>query len=83
MRRFKCSYLFSEHSDIEFFPLKTKGGEYRVFQYINISNYVTTSVFIKDQMSGLSFDLGKKDILDGKVAFRQSCLACNLIAQSL
>jgi hypothetical protein len=73
-----CEYLFTEQAD-----LNTNNsfmtGPYRLFWFREQWTILTTTIYIKAPMQGNSFELGKEDILSGRVLFQQSCPSCNMI----
>lgn len=73
-----CEFLFTEQADIDN-TNRFKSGIYRLFWSRENFSGGTNTIYVKAPMQGTSFELGKEDILAGKVVYAQVCPACSMI----
>ncbi|TDQ07449.1 hypothetical protein [Pedobacter metabolipauper] len=76
-----CTFLFNENADINTGGslFMTAAGNYRLF-HTNMSRPgYNILLFVKAPMNGSNFELGKADVLAGRVKLISSCVACNMI----
>ncbi|MEO6499617.1 MAG: hypothetical protein ABIN95_11405 [Mucilaginibacter sp.] len=70
-----CTYTFTDHADVDS-TFAIRGGQYRLFWSRQQLSANTTGLYVRAPLCNTSFELGKADILAGKVTWVFSCPAC-------